>query len=196
MENNTTSKVAEDVLRDLASDRGPLTARLAAPWWVHPLVALLVAGYVATPAISPGAVHNVVVGILAGAFVMLVAGYRWCTGVRLNRVGVRGGAVLAGLVVTVLLLLSASKRTDRVTERLVGDRACGAVFRRGARREPMVRAALAGGPAPWPLSQRSTRPSTLRCGFASAGCCDTFRRSTSRFCVTPSASVTRVCPSI
>jgi hypothetical protein len=108
MENNTTSKVAEDVLRDLASDRRPLTARLAAPWWVHPLVALLVAGYVATPAISPGAVHNVVVGILAGAFVMLVAGYRWCTGVRLNRVGVRGGAVLAGLVVTVLLLLSAS----------------------------------------------------------------------------------------
>lgn len=116
MENDSTagpavrpsSAQAQQLLRDLDSDRAALAERLAAPGWLYPLFALIVAGYVATPALRSSEPRNAVVGILiVGTLVVLLA-YQRLSGVRVGRIGVRGGALLGGLLVVTLLLLSTS----------------------------------------------------------------------------------------
>lgn len=108
MENQSRSVAARQALQDLASDRDALAQRLIAPRWLYPLIALVTAAYVATPAIQPGNTHSVVVGCLAAAFVLLVSSYSRLSGVRVGRVGFQGGAILTGLVVAVLVLLSSA----------------------------------------------------------------------------------------
>lgn len=106
MERQSTGANALQALQDLASDRDALAQRLIAPWWVFPLIALIAAAYVATPVIQPGTTHSRVLGCLTGAFVLVVGSYHRLSGVRLGRVGLQGGAILTGLVVAVLVLLS------------------------------------------------------------------------------------------
>lgn len=99
---------AQQALRDLDSDRAVLAERLAAPWWLYPLSALIVAGYVATPAIRSDNLRNAVVGLLIAGFIVLLLAYQRLSGVRVGRTGARGGALLVGLLVATLLLLSTS----------------------------------------------------------------------------------------
>jgi drug/metabolite transporter (DMT)-like permease len=99
---------AQEALRELASDRATLADRLAAPWWLYPFFALIAAGYVATPAIRSDEARNAVVGILIAAGVVLLVTYRRLSGVRVSRTGGRGAALLVGLLMVVLLLLSTS----------------------------------------------------------------------------------------
>jgi hypothetical protein len=99
---------AQEALRELASDRATLADRLAAPWWLYPFFALIAAGYVATPAIRSAEARNDVVGILIAAGVVLLLAYRRLSGVRVSRTGGRGAALLAGLLMVILLLLSTS----------------------------------------------------------------------------------------
>jgi hypothetical protein len=99
---------AQEALRDLASDRATLADRLAAPWWLYPFFALIAAGYVATPAIPSEEARNAVVGILIVAGIVMLLTYRRLSGVRVSRTGGRGAALLGGLLMVVLLLLSTS----------------------------------------------------------------------------------------
>jgi hypothetical protein len=99
---------AQQALRDLDSDRATLAQRLAAPAWLYPLVALITAGFVATPAIRSDAARNAVVGILLVASIGLLLAYQRLSGVRIGRTGISGSGLLAGLLVATLLLLSVS----------------------------------------------------------------------------------------
>jgi hypothetical protein len=99
---------AQQALRDLGSDRAALAERLAASWWLYPLSALIVAGFVATPAIQSDEPRNAVVGLLIAGCIVLLFAYQRLSGVRVGRIGARGGALLVGLLVTTLLLLSTS----------------------------------------------------------------------------------------
>ncbi|GAA1121676.1 hypothetical protein [Citricoccus alkalitolerans] len=103
-----SSTQAQQLLRDLESDRAALAERLTAPGWLYPLFALIVAGYVATPALRSSEPRNAVVGILIAGTIVLLLAYHRLSGVRVRRIGVRGGALLAGLLVMTLLLLSTS----------------------------------------------------------------------------------------
>jgi hypothetical protein len=99
---------AREALRELASDRATLADRLAAPWWLYPVFGLTAAGYVATPAIRSDEARHTVVGILIVAGVILLLVYRRLSGIRVSRTGGRGAAVLVGLLMATLLLLSTS----------------------------------------------------------------------------------------
>ena len=99
---------AQHALRDLGSDRAALAERLAAPWWLYPLSALIVAGFVATPAIKSDETRNAVVGLLIAGFIVLLLAYQRLSGVRVGRIGTRGSALVVGLLVATLLLLSTS----------------------------------------------------------------------------------------
>lgn len=103
-----SSTQAQQLLRDLDSDRAALAARLAAPGWLYPLFALIIAGYVATPALRSSEPRNAVVGILIVGTIVLLLAYHRLSGVRVGRIGLRGGALLGGLLVVTLLLLSTS----------------------------------------------------------------------------------------
>ncbi len=103
-----SSTQAQQLLRDLDSDRAVLAERLTAPGWLYPLFALIVAGYVATPAIRSSEPRNAVVGILIVSTIVVLLAYQRLSGVRAGRIGVRGGALLGGLLVVTLLLLSTS----------------------------------------------------------------------------------------
>lgn len=116
MENNCStgttvrpsSMQAQQILQDLESDRATLAERLAAPGWLYPLVAMIVAGYVATPAVRSSEPRNAVVGgLIVGTIVVLIA-YQRLSGVRVGRIRVRAGAVLTALLVVTLVLLSTS----------------------------------------------------------------------------------------
>jgi hypothetical protein len=107
MERQPSGADARQTLQDLASDREALAGRLIAPWWTYPLFALIAAAYVATPAVQPDS-RSLVVGCLTGAFVLLAGSYHRLSGVRVGRIGVRGGAVLATLVLVVQVSLSAA----------------------------------------------------------------------------------------
>ena len=99
---------AQQVLADLDNDRATLAQTLAAPRWLYPLVALIVAGFLATPAIRTVDPRNIVTGILIAAAIALVLTYRRHTGVRVGQIGARGAGLLVGLLVVTLLLLSTS----------------------------------------------------------------------------------------
>ncbi|GAA4283730.1 hypothetical protein GCM10022261_12610 [Brevibacterium daeguense] len=99
---------AQQLLRELEFDRAALAGRLAAPGWLYPLFALIVAGYVATPALRSSEPRNAVVGILIVGTIVLLFAYQRLSGVRIGRIGVRGGALLGGLLVVTLVLLSTS----------------------------------------------------------------------------------------
>lgn len=71
-------------------------------------MALLVAGFVATPAIDSDNLRNMVAGALIAASVILFSDYQRLSGVRVRRIGFSGAALLVGLVVGTMLLLSAS----------------------------------------------------------------------------------------
>lgn len=103
-----SSTQAQQLLHDLESDRAALAERLAAPGWLYPLFALITAGYVATPALRSSEPRNVVVGILIVGTIVLLLAYRRLSGVRIGRIGARGGVLLGGLLVVTLLLLSTS----------------------------------------------------------------------------------------
>lgn len=103
-----SSTQAQQLLRDLDSDRAALAERLAAPGWLYPLFAMIVAGYVATPALRSSEPRNAVVGILIVGTIVVLVTYQRLSGVRVGRIGVWGGVVLAGLLVVTLLLLSTS----------------------------------------------------------------------------------------
>jgi hypothetical protein len=116
MENNASAEPtarpssiqAQRLLHELESDRAALAERLAAPGWLYPLVALIVAGYVATPAVRSSEPRNAVVGgLIVGTIVVLIA-YQRLSGVRVGRIRVRAGAVLTALLVVTLVLLSTS----------------------------------------------------------------------------------------
>jgi hypothetical protein len=92
-------------LRNLSTDRAQLAERLAAPWWLYVLLALLGAGYVATPAIRVDGARNAVAGALIGASVVMLAGYRRLSGVRVRRTGSSGAIVLVGLFLGTIVLL-------------------------------------------------------------------------------------------
>jgi hypothetical protein len=99
---------AQQLLRELDSDRVALAERLAAPGWLYPLFALIVAGYVATPALRSSEPRNAVVGgLIVGTIVVLLA-YQKLSGVRVGRIGLRGGVLLGGLLAVTLLSLSTS----------------------------------------------------------------------------------------
>jgi len=103
-----SSAQAQQLLSELESDRAALAERLTAPGWLYPLFALIIAGYVATPALRSSESRNAVVGVLiVGTIVLLFASQR-LSGVRIGRIGLRGGALLAGLLAVTLLLLSTS----------------------------------------------------------------------------------------
>ena|SRR5690554_1376118 len=99
---------AQQALRDLGTDRAVLAERLAAPWWLYPVSALIVAGYVATPAIQSDTARNIVVGFLIAVFILFLLTYQRLSGVRVGRTGVPGTALLVGMLVATLLLLSTS----------------------------------------------------------------------------------------
>ncbi|TWP32947.1 hypothetical protein [Leekyejoonella antrihumi] len=99
---------AQQVLRELDSDRACLASRLAAPWWLYPVCALLVAGFIATPAIRADEPRNALVGVLIASTLVLLLGYQRLSGVRVGRAGLRGGLLIAGLLVATLVLLSVS----------------------------------------------------------------------------------------
>lgn len=101
---------AQQVLSALDSDRAALADRLQAPWWLHAVVALIVAGYVALPALWPDGVRWVAYGlVVCGGFAAQIA-YRRIAGVRVSKrkvwqVELAAGAALAALL---LLLISTS----------------------------------------------------------------------------------------
>ncbi|WP_456609873.1 hypothetical protein [Blastococcus sp. SYSU DS0619] len=99
---------ARAALQTLEDDRAVLADRLAAPRWLHPVFALLAAGYVATPAVPSDGARANATGVLIAAGVLLVLAYRRLCGVRVSRIGAPGAAVLGGALVGVLLLLSVS----------------------------------------------------------------------------------------
>ncbi len=99
---------AQQLLCGLDSDRATLAERLAAPWWLYPLFALIVAGFVATPAIRSDDSRNAIVGLLIAGTIVLLLAYQRLSGVRIGRTGARGGALLVGLLGATLLLLSTS----------------------------------------------------------------------------------------
>jgi hypothetical protein len=103
-----SSAQAQQLLHDLDSDRAALAERLTAPGWLYPLFALITAGYVATPALRSSEPRNAVVGILIVGTIVALLTYPRLSGVRVGRIGVRGGALLAGLLLVTLLLLSTS----------------------------------------------------------------------------------------
>jgi hypothetical protein len=116
MENNSadgpavrpSSTQAQQLLRELDSDRAALAEQLAAPGWLYPLFALIVAGYVATPALRSSEPRNAVVGVLIVGTIVVLLAYQKLSGVRVGRIGLRGSVLLGGLLAVTLLSLSAS----------------------------------------------------------------------------------------
>lgn len=99
---------AHQALHDLELDRATLAERLAAPGWLHPLFALVVAAFVATPAIRVDEARNTIVGLLIAVTFVLLATYQRLCGVRVGRTGIRGAALVIGVLAATLLLLSTS----------------------------------------------------------------------------------------
>lgn len=104
----STGARARQVLHDLDVDRASLAERVAAPEWLYPLCALFIAGFVATPALRSDTPREAVSGALVAATVVLLLGYQRLSGVRVRRTGARGGLLVAGMLVTTLVLLSVS----------------------------------------------------------------------------------------
>lgn len=94
---------AQALLHDLSSDRAALADRLQAPRWLYPLIGLIAAGYVASPAIPLDG--SVILGILLAASLVLVLSHRRLSGVRPSRAGTRGPGLIVNLVGGVLLLV-------------------------------------------------------------------------------------------
>lgn len=105
---HSTDGQVRQTLQDLHQDRASLAQRLVVPWRLHCVVALLVAGFVATPAIGPDTVRSVVVGALSAPIVLLPYGHRRLRGARLRRTGLPGVVLLLALLLGTLLLLSVS----------------------------------------------------------------------------------------
>lgn len=95
-------------LADLDVDRTRLADRVAAPWWLHWLLGLVVAGFVASTAVSDDTVRDLVAGGLLGAAAVGTMNYQKLSGIRVRRTGLAGLAVVVGLVASTLLLLSVS----------------------------------------------------------------------------------------
>jgi hypothetical protein len=99
---------AQRVLRDLDSDRVALADRITAPRWLYPLFGLVVAIFIATPAIPAVGARNLVDAILFAVAIGLLFAYQRRSGVRIGRVGPRGAGLLVGMLVLTLVLLSTS----------------------------------------------------------------------------------------
>lgn len=102
------SRDAQKLLHDLAADRDALAGRIVAPGWLYPAFGVIAALYVASPAIDPESVRNVVVGLAIAFTVILSFGYQRISGVRMSRVGARGAVILGVLLCATLVLLSVS----------------------------------------------------------------------------------------
>lgn len=98
----------QNLLRDLDADRASLAGRMAAPWWLYPAFGVIIALYVASPAIESEATRRVVVQLAMASSVVLLFVYHRISGVRVSRVGVRGAVRLGVLVCAILALLSTS----------------------------------------------------------------------------------------
>lgn len=96
----------QQTLRVLDSDRAKLAERVAAPWWLHWILGVLVAGFVASTAVSDNTVRSMVAGGLVGAAVVVTFSYQKLSGIRVRRTGSAGVALVVGLVAGTLLLLS------------------------------------------------------------------------------------------
>lgn len=95
---------AQTLLHDLDADRAVLAARVAAPWWMYPALGITTSLYVASPALASDANRRIVAGLAIALSMLLLAGYRRVSGVKMSRVGVRGTVMLSGLVGAVLAL--------------------------------------------------------------------------------------------
>lgn len=99
---------ADQTLRDLQEDRASLAEHLRPPGWLYPIIAVLTAVFVATPALPPGSPRNTASGVLIVATVGVLTVQQRLSGARVGRVGLEGAALLVGLLAGVLLLLSVS----------------------------------------------------------------------------------------
>ena len=108
MESKQSPDAVRDLLGALHADRVSLADRLAAPSWFYPVFAALAALYVGTPALPDGNVSAAFGALPVAAAVTLALLYPRISGVRPAAVGMMGWAVLIGLLVSVIGLLSVS----------------------------------------------------------------------------------------
>lgn len=76
MENDAAANLAV-----IAQARAAVADRLITPWWYHPLVGLLLAGYVLGVSLGPTGVKMLVALLFMGACLALATVYRRLTGV-------------------------------------------------------------------------------------------------------------------
>lgn len=96
------------LLHDLDADRAALAGRVAAPRWLYPAFGVIAALYVASPAIEPDTTRSVVLWLAIAFSLVFSFGYQRISGVRMSRVGIRGGMILGVLGGATFALLSIS----------------------------------------------------------------------------------------
>lgn len=104
----TSRAQAEQALQTLDADRASLSDQLMAPPWYYPVLAVITAGYVASPAINNATASNIFGGILIGVYVALLLTSPRIFRVRVGRTGPRATMIMVGLSIAVLLMLSVS----------------------------------------------------------------------------------------
>ncbi|MBY4131314.1 hypothetical protein HQO83_23240 [Rhodococcus fascians] len=108
MESHQSSDDARDLLGAIHADRVSLADRITAPSWFYPVFAALTALQVGTPALPDGIVGAALATFPTVAAATLALLYPRICGVRPEAVGITGWAVLVGLLISVLALLSTS----------------------------------------------------------------------------------------
>jgi hypothetical protein len=113
MESNTPmdphhGSEAQRALEGLDVDRAMLAERIATPWSVHALLAMLAAVFVALPAIGSDRSRNTMFVVVFVVMLAVFAGAERRSRVRRGRPGAPAIALAAGLVVAILVLFSVS----------------------------------------------------------------------------------------
>lgn len=103
-----STQTAQTLLHDLAGDRVVLAGRLRSPRWLYPAAGLLMAIFVASPAVSNDGLRGTITFATALGFLALGLAHQRITGVRLGMGGPIAFVVVALTVFTGLFLLSAS----------------------------------------------------------------------------------------
>ncbi|MGO1973820.1 MAG: hypothetical protein ACTH2Q_12775 [Propionibacteriaceae bacterium] len=99
---------AAQALAGLDADRSAVAARAATPGWLLPLISLVVAGFVAAPALPGGGARGGGFAFAAVALVVLVWLYQRQAGVKSSRLGLAGWQLYLAAVVVALLMFSVS----------------------------------------------------------------------------------------
>jgi len=99
---------ARRALHDLGADRATLAERIAVPWSVHALLALLAAVFVASPAVGSNVTRNTVFVVVLVLMLGVFADAERRSRVRRGRPGTPAVALAVGVLVAIVVLFSVS----------------------------------------------------------------------------------------